>query len=151
MNIFVLDESPTLSAAYHCDKHVPKMILESAQMLSTVLGGPYKPTHQNHPCTAWAGRTRANAFWLFSLTMALDEEYRYRFGHEHSHKSAVVVANMFNEGLLNQLPRGGLTPFALAMPEEYKTDNAVESYRAYYRSKTFAKWDRADEPQWWRA
>lgn len=35
MNIFVLDESPILAARYHCNKHVVKMILESAQMLCT--------------------------------------------------------------------------------------------------------------------
>lgn len=36
MNIFVLDTNPKIAAKYHCDKHVVKMILESAQMLSTV-------------------------------------------------------------------------------------------------------------------
>ena len=35
MNIFILDEKPQIAAEYHCDKHVVKMILESAQMLST--------------------------------------------------------------------------------------------------------------------
>jgi len=33
MNIFFLDEDPTLSAQYHVDKHVVKMILETAQLL----------------------------------------------------------------------------------------------------------------------
>lgn len=149
MNIFILDNNPTQAARDHADKHVPKMILESAQMLSTVLGGPYKPTHANHPCTKWVAESRANAFWLFSLTMALDEEYRYRFGHKHSHKSAVVVAKMFNEGLLNQLPNVGVTPFAQAMPDEYKNQDAVAAYRAYYRSKPFVAWGRSSAPDWW--
>jgi hypothetical protein len=35
MNIFILDKNPKIAAEYHCDKHVVKMILESAQMLST--------------------------------------------------------------------------------------------------------------------
>lgn len=35
MNIFILDEDPKLAAEYHCDKHIVKMILESAQMKST--------------------------------------------------------------------------------------------------------------------
>ena len=35
MNIFYLDHDPELAAQYHCDKHVVKMILESAQLLST--------------------------------------------------------------------------------------------------------------------
>lgn len=35
MNIFYLDHDPERAAQYHCDKHVVKMILESAQLLST--------------------------------------------------------------------------------------------------------------------
>ena len=31
MNIFYLDNDPTTAARYHCNKHVVKMILESAQ------------------------------------------------------------------------------------------------------------------------
>ena len=37
MNIFFLDKTPYKSAQYLCDKHVVKMILESAQMLSTAV------------------------------------------------------------------------------------------------------------------
>lgn len=48
MNIFILDKDPT-----HCDKHVVKMVLETAQILSTVHHQQlpnsdvkrYKPTH----------------------------------------------------------------------------------------------------------
>ena len=58
MNIFILDKNIKKCASYHCDKHVAKMILESAQMLSTAvrLAGDdigYKVTHQNHPCMVW--------------------------------------------------------------------------------------------------
>lgn len=35
MNIFVLDSDPAKAAEYMCDKHIPKMILESAQLLCT--------------------------------------------------------------------------------------------------------------------
>ena len=37
MNIFVLHQDPDIAAQYHCDKHVNKMIVESAQMLSTAI------------------------------------------------------------------------------------------------------------------
>ena len=49
MNIFYLDPDPVAAAQMQCDKHVVKMALETAQILSTVLGGPYKPTHAKHP------------------------------------------------------------------------------------------------------
>jgi len=35
MNIFYLDKDPIKAAEMSCDKHVCKMIIESAQMLST--------------------------------------------------------------------------------------------------------------------
>jgi hypothetical protein len=35
MNIFYLDNSPKICAEMHCDKHVVKMIIESAQLMST--------------------------------------------------------------------------------------------------------------------
>ena len=84
MNIFVLDNDINICAKYHCDKHVIKMILESAQMLSSVvrLNGHdigYKLTHQNHPCTIWARKSLSNYLWLFQLTDSLNSEYRYRY------------------------------------------------------------------------
>ena len=35
MNIFYLDTSPKTCAEMHCDKHVVKMIIEYAQLMST--------------------------------------------------------------------------------------------------------------------
>ena len=35
MNLFYLHKEPEVSATLHCDKHVVKMIIEYAQMLST--------------------------------------------------------------------------------------------------------------------
>jgi len=37
MNIFFLDRDPYKAALALCDKHVPKMLLESTQMLSTAV------------------------------------------------------------------------------------------------------------------
>lgn len=62
MNIFALHQDPQIAAQMHCDKHVVKMILESAHMLSTICGEGYKPTHQNHPCTKWARSSRSNFY-----------------------------------------------------------------------------------------
>lgn len=147
MNIFVLDFDPRKAAEYHCDRHVPKMILESTQMLSTVLNGPYKPTHQNHPCTLWVGESIDNALWLFDLAYALHHEWQKRWNHAREHKCVEILDGLKKE--LASLPAVGLTPFALAMPIEFKTNDPVESYRAYYRSKTFAQWRYSSEPDWW--
>ena len=146
MNIFILDRDPAVAARYHCDKHM-KMILESAQMLSTVLGGPYRPTHKNHPCTVWVAQSRQNAEWLWVLAEALNCEYKDRFKHEQNHKSWDVIEPMWRD--INVLPDMGLTPFAQAMPEQFKRNDPVASYRDYYKSKSFARWDHGPTPDWW--
>lgn len=150
MNIFVLDKDPIRAAKYHCDKHVSKMILESAQMLSTVLDGPYRPTHANHPCTKWVAESQANAGWLIALTYALNQEWRKRYGHARDHKSIGVVDEIVSSLNIMRLPTKGLTPFAQAMPDEYKNKNAVSAYRAYYKSKPFVKWEYSTTPRWWK-
>ena len=55
MNIFAVDVSPEKAAQALCDAHVVKMILESAQLLSTQdrirgLDRGYRLTHAEHPC-----------------------------------------------------------------------------------------------------
>ena len=147
MNIFVLDENPYLAARYHCDKHTPRMILESAQMLSTAVGAGYKPTHKNHPCTLWVSKSKQNAEWLIALADGLNDEYRKRYARSVDHKSMEVIKEI--AWLSEALPDIGRAPFAQAMPDEYKDPDAVEAYRNYYREeKKFATW-RSETPFWW--
>lgn len=152
MNIFVLDRDINTCARYHADQHVIKMILESAQMLCTVLSQhgvetPYRPTHAKHPCTVWAGHSLSNWLWLRALTLALNEEYRYRYAKKTDHKSAVVVREL----PLPPIEDIGLTEFAQTMPDEYKAPgDPVRAYRAFYRGEKahFAKWTRREPPGW---
>ena len=151
MNIFILDTNPETAAEMHCDKHVNKMILESAQMLSTVLDGPYKPTHKNHPCTLWVAESQYNARWLWTLACFLNWEYKLRYNKDVDHKSWDVIKDREFQARIDALPDVGFTPFALAMPDEFKAiKDPVQAYRAYYRSKPFASWDKGREaPDWW--
>lgn len=153
MNIFVLDRDPMVAARYHCDKHVPKMVLETAQMLCTAriehgLDAPYKPAHRNHPCTKWVGQSLGNYMWTWCLGMGLGLEYEKRFGK--THKSHEVIKRCMK----GSAHMGGpdMTPFAQAMPDEYKTDDAVDAYRAYYAGEKayFASWERGETPHWWQ-
>ena len=94
MNIFILGDSPQESAEMHCDKHVCKMMIEYAQMLSTahrVLDGNeviseslYKVAHKNHPCTIWTRTSKENYFWLFRLWKNLSMEYTLRYEKFHA-------------------------------------------------------------------
>ena len=144
MNIFILDTNPVLAAQMQCDKHCVKQVLESAQILSTVAGGPYKPTHANHPCVLWAGANKTNYNWLARHAIALCEEYTRRYGRRH--KSQDVIEQ------LQQAPNlpVGITPFVQCMPEQFKDRDTVTAYRRYYHSKSdFAVWKLGNEPYWW--
>jgi hypothetical protein len=151
MNIFVLDEEVEKCAEYHCDKHVIKMILESAQMMSAVvrLQGydiGYKLTHKNHPCTIWARKSLSNYKWLKTLTTLLNAEYRYRYDKNINHKSYDMVLTLPTP----KLPDIGLTPFAQAMPEQYRNTDAVKAYRDYYinEKSSFLTWTKRITPKW---
>ena len=159
MNIFVVDEDPKLAAKMLCDRHVSKMILETAQMLSSVAdryGYPtlYKPTHKNHPCTIWAGDSYENWSWLIEHGLALEGEKIYRTGKGHS--SAEVI-RWYKENGYGPGSGSKLTPFALAMPTKYNNGSASESYRAYYlnekqrfRDGKIPKWTKRGPPDWWQ-
>ena len=162
MNIFVLDKDPVKAARMHCDKHVPKMCVEAAQMMASALrrhgatdeqmpltksGTPYKGGYAHHPCTVWAGDSRDNFLWLADHAIFLSGEYARRFGKTHA--CTIPIADMRDKALT--IPEGDLTPFAQAMPDEYRDDDVVKAYRCYYHSKTFAKWEKGTPaPDWWQ-
>lgn len=151
MNIFILDNDIEKCAQYHCDKHVVKMILESAQLLSTGvrlsgLDEGYKLTHPNHPCSVWVSESLSNWKWLRELATALNKEYRYRFEKNVNHKSYDLIHSLSSPSLKDL----GLTPFAQVMPESYRCKNPVTAYRKYYKgvkSKIF-KWTKRTDPLW---
>jgi len=159
MNIFALDKDPVKAAQMLCDRHVNKMILESAQMLSAVADRYehptiYKVSHKNHPSTLWAGDRRANWQWLIDHALAMEAEKIFRTGK--GHKSAEVVR--FYRDRDCGPPEDGLPKdlFAMAMPIKYKGKKTVSSYRAYYLGdKQFFKdgrrprWTKRQPPDWW--
>jgi hypothetical protein len=154
MNIFVLDKDTYNCAKYHCDQHVGKMVLESAQLLSTAftypqLKGLYAKTHYNHPCAIWARQSKANYDYLVQLMDDLGEEFYYRYGREHLSSS---LLSKFRS-LKPEVPDGDLTPFALAMPDDYKRPCPVVSYRNYYvtkRTEFSMTWKRRSVPNWFK-
>lgn len=156
MNIFVLDLDPRQAAADQCDKHVVKMILETAQILSTVHHGygstaPYKATHRHHPSTRWAAASKANYDWLHAHLRALLAEYTDRYGKQHAVETKGVVHALLAPP--PGIPDVGLTPFAQAMPDEYRRpDDPVAAYRAYYQGAKadFARWKTGKVPGWFR-
>jgi len=182
MNIFVLDQDPRIAAQMHCDKHVPKMIIEHAQMMTAAYystlgisrkkeipdqqftvnemfaGWPrknadgsewhYAISHVNHPCTIWTRTSIENFNWLLDCTEELCFEFTRRWGGKHSIEKIVDWMRQNPP----KLTSSEQTPFAMAMPDCYRTNNPVESYRRYYGMKTtYMKvvWVRGTQPTWW--
>lgn len=155
MNIFVVDLDPAQAAHDLCNRHVCKMVIETAQLLATCypLGTlRYKHTHVNHPCAVWARASLSNFRWLLAHGLWIAEEYAARYGRDHA--SAEVIESCL--GLTPAIQDVGLTPFARAIKEPWKTQTAclsvVDAYRAYYLGDKarFARWSpRAVAPSWW--
>ena len=162
MNVFILDENPALAARYHMDVHVVKMVLESAQLLSTcflhfdIVGDKskvYKPTHTNHPCSVWLRESFSNVVWLYQLLKELLYEYTYRFGRIHACSRLVPYFSRCLTKLSKQQLDTGLSPFAQAMPDEYRNECPVVAYRTYYLEKKVymkrAGWNKnRPAPEW---
>jgi hypothetical protein len=172
MNIFALSPIPSVAAKFHCDNHINKMLIESAQMLSTTwhVMAPddvkinqagdwciastgnkiYKPYQPNHPCNKWVRECRENYLWLVTLAHYLGEQFKVRFGKPHG--TSRIVSHLRYPP--NQLPLSGsnmITPFAQVMPEEYqKLNDPVTAYRNYYRAEKayFATWTNIEVPYW---
>lgn len=157
MNIFYLDQDAGHCARYHNDKHVVKMILESAQLLCTAhwvnglpFEGIYKPTHKQHPSCIWTRDSNAHYQWLYDLFINLQLEYTYRYGKQHA-------SSRLNQDLIqtpcNTQKTQWLSEPPLAMPEKYKSSSAVESYRNYYREgkASLAQWTKRPPPYWYFA
>lgn len=100
MNIFILDTDLKRNAQSYCNAHLSKIILESAQLMCTVInemGGvsPYKTTHKNHPCAKWLFESGGNWDLLFDLVTELNEEYEIRF-NKTDKKSPTSIGSAMN-------------------------------------------------------
>ena len=162
MNVFYLDKDPKIAAEMSCDKHVCKMIIESAQMLSTahrILDGTeyygqtkngrkikrwshpnsnlenvlYKASHVNHPSTKWVMSSAYHYNWLYKHMIALHEQWQLRYGHVIDHKTIQLLGDILKHPPKNiQLNKIATEPTP-AMPDYCKVPgDSVESYRKYY-------------------
>ena len=150
MNIFVVDRDPIRAASQLPDRHVTKMILESAQMLSIVFskhywdigevakvnGDPFKTERgafKNHPCTQWAADSEYNCAWLIQHAMGLLAEFNLRYGKQHGlNKSLFNVKRLFHREVGHAITCHKMVEsFARAMPEQWKFDDTIDDITAY--------------------
>ncbi len=176
MNIFYLHENEMQNAKWHIDKHIVKMPIEYAQLLSTahrVLDGVmymdktangrnikrwrlhdkredvlYKASHIKHPSAIWARESISNYYKLFKLYMATLSEYTYRYGKIHGASKPSV---MLMRAPANIPPSVG-TEMPQAMPEQYKVKGQpIKAYKNYYigAKNSFATWKNRERPNWY--
>lgn len=179
MNIFHLDRDPVVAARMMCDKHVVKMIVEYAQLMSTahrvldgapyiaktkngrnikrwMLPGPaeerlkYKASHVNHPSAIWVRQSAKNYRWIYKHFQELCKEYTHRYGKKHKTDEKLNFMLWFAPKNIDQVT--GLTEFAQAMPDYCKREDPVDAYRNYYlnEKRSFAKWTNREKPYWWK-
>jgi hypothetical protein len=176
VNIFYVDENPAIAAQCLVDKHVVKMILESAQLLSTThrfLDGEeiegksktgrkarrwtlpdarehvmYQATHINHPSAVWCRQSVQNYDWLVDHFYALMKEYNHRYNK--SHKCYGEISYMLQSPPHN-LKAWEWTEMPSCMAEEYIiSEDPIINYRNYYREgkKNLHKWTNRSAPSW---
>lgn len=153
MNLFVFHKSPARSAILLDDKRLNKLILESAQMLSTAIHfhkdgieGIYKSSYIHHPVTKWVHKTRANYNWTLQYMKSLWVEKQYRFPRG-SHKSALLIP-IFEE-CNKYIPEGELTPFQnSAKNEKLGLDFTYMPVHKAYREYFLARLNMDKSPKW---
>ena len=166
MNIFCLDKDPVKAAQMMCDKHIVKMLLESAQLMCTahreldvscnimpnIDKMLYKSTHKNHPSAKWVRESAYNYIWLYRHWVAMNDEYKLRYNKKVNHKSF----DRLNEFLKHPPDNAALNKIGTlptpAMPDDCKIPgDVVASYRKYYiqEKRTIATWKiPSRKPKW---
>jgi hypothetical protein len=176
MNIFYLNEDTKECARQHLDKHVVKMILEYAQLLSTahrLLDGYeyegksnsgrkamrwkledsrdetlYLASHMNHPSGIWCRENLSNYQWLYNLWRDLMKEYTFRYGKHHVAEKLIS----YLDNPPKNIKTGDITPMPQCMPEHYKVPgDSIQAYHNYYigDKQSFAVWTNRPIPEWY--
>jgi len=112
MNLYITSKCPIESAKNLDDKSVLKMLLDSSQIMSTVIMKNSKeefnlvnytnikdkklkvkyyfhtlnipsPSRKDHPCVKWSENTHSNYGWVCRYFYKLCDEYRTRYGINH--------------------------------------------------------------------
>lgn len=154
MNIFATSISPVTSADWIDDVRKNKMILESAQMLSTAMRGltldpnlnVYKSTHINHPCTQWTARSRGNFGWLIKHMEHMCKSFP-------THKSSALLPTFKEYESNGWFPFDEPTPFANCTEFKQEEDTTL-AYRMQmckkWKTDTIrVSWNKGTKPDWY--
>jgi hypothetical protein len=144
------------------------MILETAQLLYTahwvLVGEPdftcaplrksgdrgYKSIkNKKHPSAIWVRESLDHYTWLCKLGAYLCKEYRHRFGANKKHACQEHIEWLSVNHPIGLISNGWKQP-PQAMPDEYKDEDSVTAYRAYYLGpkRALLTYTRREVPYW---
>lgn len=177
INIFYVHTDPVIAAQSMVDRHVVKMILETAQLLSTahrVIDGVeyegqsqsgrkakrwrlsgnadtimYSATHINHPSAVWVRQNSANYAWLYDHLLALGREYTHRYGR--THLTIDKLKDILKDAPEQITESKVMTKMPSCMDEQYIVSlDPVVNYRNYYNygKVNLLRWTERDPPSW---
>ena len=177
MNIFYIHTDPKMCAEWAVDSHCVKMILESAQLLSTahrLLDGVeytdktktgrnvkrwrlpdaretilYSATHINHPSAVWCRESNNKYDWLWCYLYEHCKEYTYRYGKIHKVEQSGLMKAL--QTAPHNIPIDYFMQPPSAMDTKYIiSDDAVKNYRNYYKygKAHLHKWKNREAPEW---
>lgn len=175
MNIFAVNNDPTLAARDLPDKLIVKMPTESLQLLTpwafNTLGvkvekpGPggqlalldserkYYGTKgfAHHPCAKWLYESPSNVHWLLEHAFGMADEYWQRYNKYHGTLHGLNQVRDLVYKSFNKENSKDHTEFVQAMPEEFKVlGDPVQAYRSYINGyKGYAEWRYSEKPDWW--
>lgn len=179
MNIFYLHNDPKTCAEWHVDKHVSKMLVEYAQLMSTahrVLDGDeyigksqtgrrvkrwrlsgnyenivYKACHVNHPSAVWVRQSKSHYIWLYNLWCELHKEFVYRYGHSHRSFDLLEEILATPPSKIEDKPFVEPPQAMKQFPQCMVEGDSISAYRNFYRvaKKTFAVWSKRNVPDWY--
>ena len=94
----------------------------------------FRPVHVHHPCASWVRESLENYLFTAKLAVELATEFRFRYPKKGAHECEAHA-----HWLLQNPPSGfkqiDMTPFVLAMDDQYKRADPIEAYRNYYRTQ----------------
>ena len=175
MNVFRINDDPAITASQLADRHVRKMVLEGAQILSTAVRlnteenpdmfGPYsgrvildiqkqmyRVAHRHHPITVYA-TSKTGALDVLRHSKALFAEYRYRWNKVHASEAVILQASVYLPFFPERGADSDCSTAPLCVDEDLRTLSAYDAYRAhldrkYNEWKRPPLWTNRERPEW---
>ncbi len=167
MNIFLVSYDHRTCARALDDVRLNKMMLETAQILCTVLNldaekqvTQYRNSHAGNKHVLWARENPHHWSWLWQLGMAYGEEIIHRFGRKHA-SHLVVEGLTFNwpwlckpgdrpKHWVNGAARESLNLDFTHLPvrEAYR-EYLIARWKLSKKSNRPPKWTKRGKPAWY--